>query len=109
MCWCVPILPMRTGVCGWTLSPGQTASSWSSVPPAGSWSFRAARVLPGQENSQYAMPLDEFVTEVLALLQAQPDAREIQVERVKFLRYGEARGDYDQVVETLNASDPHGR
>jgi uncharacterized oxidoreductase len=66
-------------------------------------------LLPGQENSQYAMPLDEFVTEVLALLQAQPDAREIQVERVKFLRYGEARGDYDQVVETLNASDPHGR
>jgi uncharacterized oxidoreductase len=65
-------------------------------------------LLPGQENSQYAMPVDEFVTEVLALLQAQPDAREIQVERVKFLRYGEARGDYDHVVETVNASDPHG-
>lgn len=65
-------------------------------------------LLPGQENSQYAMPADEFVTEVLALLQAQPDAREIQVERVKFLRYGEARGDYDHVVETVNASDPHG-
>jgi uncharacterized oxidoreductase len=66
-------------------------------------------LLPGQENSEFAMPLDEFVTEALALLQAQPDAREIQVERVKFLRYGEARGDYDQVVEMLNASDPHGR
>jgi uncharacterized oxidoreductase len=66
-------------------------------------------LLPGQENSEFAMPLEEFVTEVLALLQAQPDAREIQVERVKFLRYGEARGDYDQVVETLNASDPHGK
>jgi len=25
-----------------------------------------------------------------------------------FLRYGEARGDYDQVVAALNASDPHG-
>jgi hypothetical protein len=24
------------------------------------------------------------------------------------LRHGEARGDYDQVVETINASDPHG-
>jgi len=43
------------------------------------------------------------------LLQAQPDAKEIQVERVKFLRYGEARGNYDQVVATLNRSDPHGR
>ena len=35
--------------------------------------------------------------------------QEIQVDRVKFLRYGEARGDYDQVVATLNASDPHGK
>ncbi|SCG39775.1 SDR family oxidoreductase [Micromonospora inositola] len=66
-------------------------------------------LLPGQENSEFAMPLDEFVAEVVALLEAQPDAKEIQVERVKFLRYGEARGDYDQVVATLNASDPHGR
>jgi short-subunit dehydrogenase involved in D-alanine esterification of teichoic acids len=65
-------------------------------------------LLPGQENSDFAMPLEDFVTEVLALLQAQPDATEIQVERVKFLRYGEARGDYDHVVELLNASDPHG-
>lgn len=66
-------------------------------------------LLPGQETSEFAMPLDEFVAEVVALIEAQPDAREIQVERVKFLRYGEARGDYDQVVATLNAADPHGR
>jgi uncharacterized oxidoreductase len=66
-------------------------------------------LLPGQENSESAMPLEEFVDEVLALLQAQPEAKEIQVERVKFLRYGEARGDYDHVVQALNASDPHGK
>jgi short-subunit dehydrogenase involved in D-alanine esterification of teichoic acids len=66
-------------------------------------------LLPGQEESEFAMPLDEFVAEAVALLEAQPDAKEIQVERVKFLRYGEARGDYDQVVQTLNASDPHGK
>jgi short-subunit dehydrogenase involved in D-alanine esterification of teichoic acids len=66
-------------------------------------------LLPGQEDSEFAMPLDEFVAEVIALLEAQPDAKEIQVERVKFLRYGEARGDYDQLVETLNAHDPHGK
>ena len=65
-------------------------------------------LLPGQEESEFAMPLDEFVAEVMELLETQPDAREIQVERVKFLRYGEARGDYDQVVATLNAADPHG-
>ncbi|MGN9802783.1 SDR family oxidoreductase [Micromonospora sp. L32] len=66
-------------------------------------------LLPGQEHSEFAVPLDEFVAEVLGLLEAQPEAKEIQVERVKFLRYGEARGDYDQVVETLNAADPHGK
>ncbi|MFI6328507.1 SDR family oxidoreductase [Micromonospora chersina] len=66
-------------------------------------------LMPGQETSEFAMPLDEFVSEVVALIESQPDAREIQVERVKFLRYGEARGDYDQVVATLNAADPHGK
>jgi uncharacterized oxidoreductase len=71
-------------------------------------SVRTALV-PGQENSPFAMDLDEFVAEVAALIEAHPDAKEIQVERVKFLRYGEARGDYDEVVATLNAADPHGK
>jgi uncharacterized oxidoreductase len=62
----------------------------------------------GREDNDRAMPLDEFITEAVGLLQTQPDATEIQVERVKFLRYGEARGDYDRVVATLNATDPHG-
>jgi len=66
-------------------------------------------LLPGQEDNEMAMPLDEFVAEAVALLQAQPGAKEIQVERVKFLRYGEARGDYEQVVAALNGSDPHGK
>lgn len=72
------------------------------VPPA----VRTA-LLPGQEESPMAMPLDEFVAEVIALLQQQPDANEIHVDRVNFLRYSEARGDYDQVVAALNGADPH--
>ena len=60
-------------------------------------------LMPGHESNEAAMPLDEFVAEVMTLLETQPDAKEIQVERVKFLRYGEARGDYDQVVQVLNA------
>ncbi|WP_326954293.1 SDR family oxidoreductase [Amycolatopsis sp. NBC_01286] len=64
-------------------------------------------LLPGQAESEHAMPLDEFVTEVMTILETRPEAKEIQVERVKFLRYGEARGDYDQVVATLNQTDPH--
>ena len=74
------------------------------VPPA----VRTA-LMPGQESSEVATPLDEFIAEAMELLKAQPDAKEIQVERVKFLRYGEARGDYDQVVAVLNNSDPHGK
>ena len=73
------------------------------VPPS-----VATDLMPGQRESSFAMPLDEFVSEVVGLLETQPEAREIQVERVKFLRYGEARGDYDQVVAMLNAADPHG-
>ncbi|HEY6494629.1 MAG TPA: SDR family NAD(P)-dependent oxidoreductase [Trebonia sp.] len=66
-------------------------------------------LLPGQEDSEFAMPLDEFITEVMTLLETQPEGKEILIERVKFLRYGEARGDYDQVVAVLNAADPHGK
>ncbi len=65
-------------------------------------------LLPGQEDNELAMPLDEFIAEVVDLIEARPDAEEIQVERVKYLRYGQARGDYDEVVRTLNHSDPHG-
>jgi short-subunit dehydrogenase involved in D-alanine esterification of teichoic acids len=82
---------------------GTTVKVMELEPPA----VRTA-LLPGQQDSEFAMPLDEFVAEAVALIEAQPDAREIQVERVKFLRYGEARGDYDQVVAALNQSDPHG-
>ncbi|HEY0932408.1 MAG TPA: SDR family NAD(P)-dependent oxidoreductase [Trebonia sp.] len=74
------------------------------VPP----SVRTGLV-PGHEDNEAAMPLEDFTAEAMSLLEAQPDAQEILVERVKFLRYGEARGDYDQVVATLNASDPHGK
>jgi uncharacterized oxidoreductase len=71
---------------------GTSVSVVELEPPA-----VATDLLPGQRESSFAMPLDEFVAEVTALLESQPDATEIQVERVKFLRYGEARGDYDQV------------
>jgi short-subunit dehydrogenase involved in D-alanine esterification of teichoic acids len=74
------------------------------VPP----SVRTA-LMPGQEDNEVAMPLDESIAEAMELLKTQPDAKEIQVERVRFLRYGEARGDYDQVVAALNRSDPHGK
>lgn len=66
-------------------------------------------LMPGHAENDAALPLDAFVDEVMSLIETQPDATEIQVERVKFLRYGEARGDYDEVVTVLNRTDPHGR
>jgi uncharacterized oxidoreductase len=65
-------------------------------------------LMPGQAESDFAIPLDDFISEVMQLIETQPDATEIQVENVKFLRYGEARGDYDSVVATINRLDPHG-
>lgn len=67
------------------------------------------QLMPGHENNEAGMPLDAFIDEVMTLLEAEPEADEILVERVKFLRFGEARGDYDDVVVKLNASDPHGK
>ncbi len=81
---------------------GTSVSVVELVPPS-----VQTELMPGQDTNPHAMPLDEFADEALSLLETQPDAHEIQVERVKFLRYGEARGDYDEVVATLNATDPH--
>ena len=81
---------------------GTSVAVTELVPPS-----VQTELMPGHETNPHAMPLDEFADEVLSLLESEPDAHEIQVERVKFLRYGEVRGDYDQVVSTLNGTDPH--
>ena len=80
---------------------GTSVSVVELVPPA-----VQTDLMPGHAENPHAMPLDEYADETKSLLESQPDAHEIQVERVKFLRFGEVRGDYDQVVEALNASEP---
>lgn len=67
------------------------------VPPA----VRTA--LLNQENDEHAMPLDEYVDETIQLLQDTPDADEILVERVKFLRNAERENRYEQVIGVLNS------
>jgi uncharacterized oxidoreductase len=62
--------------------------------------------LMGQQDSEQAMPLDEFLTEVMALLDAQPDAKEIVVERAKFAREAVATGTYDQVLTMFSSFEP---
>ncbi|MFI1485207.1 SDR family oxidoreductase [Streptomyces sp. NPDC020747] len=57
--------------------------------------------LLGQQDDENAMPLDEFLDEALTLLRERPDAKEIVVERAKFVRHAEANGTYDEVLTML--------
>ena len=49
-----------------------------------------------------AMPLDEFITETMTLLQTQPEADEIVVERAKRFRFAERDGTYGDIYPTFN-------
>ena len=55
-----------------------------------------------QASDPNAMPLAEFIAEVMALLESSPDAPEICVERVKRLRFAEANGGYDGFFQQMN-------
>ncbi|GAA3546591.1 hypothetical protein AFL01nite_28270 [Aeromicrobium flavum] len=67
------------------------------VPPA------VQTPLLSQTEDDRAMPLARFLTEVMTLLTDQPDADEILVERVKFLRFAEAEGRFDDVLAVLSS------
>ncbi|PXA67182.1 SDR family oxidoreductase [Cryobacterium arcticum] len=67
------------------------------VPPA-----VQTELMPGNSVDEHFMPLDAFADEVMALLEAQPDAQEILVETVKFLRFAEVEGRYQAAVAALN-------
>lgn len=64
--------------------------------------------LMGQQQNQdpRAMPLPDFIAEVMEILKTQPNAKEILVERVKPLRFAEEKGQaaYDQFFNNLNGS-----
>lgn len=51
-----------------------------------------------------AMPLDEYVAETMSLLQTQPQADEIVVERVKPFRFAERDGVYHDIYPAFNAA-----
>jgi uncharacterized oxidoreductase len=67
------------------------------VPPA------VRTTLMNQENDERSMPLDQYLDETMALLQQQPDAEEILVDRVRILRDAERENRYDQVMGLLNS------
>jgi uncharacterized oxidoreductase len=66
------------------------------VPPS------VRTTLLGQQDDDQAMPLDDFLTEILELLRANPDAKELVIERARFLRDAQANGSYDNVLAMLS-------
>ncbi|WP_236028233.1 SDR family oxidoreductase [Paractinoplanes lichenicola] len=66
------------------------------VPPA------TRTTLMNQQNSEVAMPLDDFLDEVMTLLEADDQAEQILVERVKWQRNAVAEGRYADVLGVLS-------
>jgi uncharacterized oxidoreductase len=66
------------------------------IPP-----YVATDLLDGA-NDPRAMPLGEYIAEVMQILKDQPDAAEICVERVKGLRFAAENGLYDAAFKGLN-------
>ena len=67
------------------------------VPPA-----VQTDLMPGHAENDRNLGLDDYADEVMALFESQPDATEILVERVKFLRFAEVEGRYAAAVAALN-------
>lgn len=60
-------------------------------------------LMPGHAENDQMMPLADFIAETMALLRQDPTPAEICVERVKFLREADRRGEFDAVFAMLNA------
>jgi len=56
---------------------------------------------PAQAADPRAMPLKEFIAETMQILKSQPETRETCVEKVKPLRFAEATGSFDKMLQML--------
>lgn len=68
------------------------------IPPYVQTELQGSR----QASDPMAMPLMDFISETMAIIENMPDAKEICVERVKPLRFAEAKGEYDVFFEKFN-------
>jgi uncharacterized oxidoreductase len=57
-----------------------------------------------QAKDPHAMPLAEFIDEVMAILEHNPDVEEVIVERCKPLRYAVEEGRLDEMMAQLNGA-----
>jgi uncharacterized oxidoreductase len=60
--------------------------------------------LMGGASDPRAMPLDQFIAEVMAILKQQPTPAEICVENVKPLRFAAESGKFDAIFNGLNSA-----
>ena len=67
------------------------------VPPA------TQTDLMGLKDNPTALPLEDFLDEVMGILETQPEVAEVLVERVKWQRHAEREGRYDEVFAALSA------
>ncbi len=58
---------------------------------------------PEQAVDERAMPLTDFISETMHILETAPEMTEICVERVKMLRLAEVRGEYSTIYTQYNA------
>ena len=55
-----------------------------------------------QASDPNAMPLDEYISETVAILQSEPDVQEVLVRRVHAQRFAEQRGEYAAFFRQMN-------
>ncbi|MCT7378685.1 hypothetical protein [Chelativorans salis] len=60
------------------------------------------RGTPVQGSDPNAMPLADYISETVALIEEQPGAEEVLVERVHFQRFAEREGRYAESFARLN-------
>ncbi|SFE50154.1 SDR family oxidoreductase [Blastococcus tunisiensis] len=70
------------------------------VPPA------VETDLMPMSDATHAMPLADYVAESFDILQSEPDVEEVLVDRVRFLRFAEIDGRYDDVLAQLATRVP---
>jgi len=75
---------------------GTTTEVLELVPP-----YVATDLMSGASDPR-AMPLEQYIAEVMQIIKTQPSASEISVERVKLLRLAAESGKFDETFNGLN-------
>ena len=79
-----------------------TTSVVELIPP-----YVGTELMSGGTSDSRAMPLPEFIAEVMSIITTQPGVEEVCVERVKPLRFAEQSGRLAEIFNGLNAAMPH--